>query len=146
MSKIFTMGTNGKSPRQFFKLLKDNDIDVLVDIRLNNKSQLAGFAKGGNDYLGYFLNDLFGIKYMHDTIFAPTDEILNAYHENHDWNKYVEKFSKLIEKRDFKKHFLEKYSQYQNICFMCSEETAEKCHRRLVAEAVCESKKEIVHL
>ena len=146
MTKIFTIGTNGKSPRKFFKLLKDNNIDVLIDIRLNNKSQLAGFAKGGDDYLGYFLNDLFDIKYIYDPQFAPTDEILDNYHKDHDWEKYVLKFNKLINERNFKKYFDEKYLRYKNVCFLCAEETADKCHRRLVAEAVALDKGDIIHL
>ena len=146
MTKIFTIGTNGKSPRQFFKLLKDNNIDLLIDVRLNNKSQLAGFAKGGDDYLGYFLNDLFDIKYIHDPLFAPTDEILDDYHKDHDWDKYVVRFAKVIKDREFKKHFEKYYSKYKNVCLLCAEETAEKCHRRLVAEAVANDVKEIKHL
>lgn len=146
MTKVFTIGANGKSPRKFFKLLKDNNIDLLIDVRLNNKSQLAGFAKGGDDYLGYFLKDLFGIDYIHDPVFAPTDEILDNYHKDHDWNKYVVKFNKLIVERDFKKHFEKKYSRYHNVCLLCAEETPEQCHRRLVAEAVAGDKKDIVHL
>ncbi len=146
MSRIYTIGTNGKSPRKFFHILKDNNIDLLIDVRLNNKSQLAGFAKGGDDYLGYFLNDLFGIKYIHDPLFAPTDEILDNYHQDHDWNKYVVKFNKLIKERHFKEHFDKEYSQYKNICFLCAEETADQCHRRLVAEAIADNIKDIKHL
>lgn len=146
MTKIYTIGTNGKSPREFFKLLKDNDIDLLLDIRLNNKSQLAGFAKGGDDYLGYFLNDLFGIKYIHDTLFSPTDEILDAYHKDHDWDKYVIGFDKLIKNRKMKEHFDKTYSKYNNVCLLCAEETPEKCHRRLVAEVISNDKRSIKHL
>lgn len=145
MTKIFTIGTNGKSPRDFFKLLKNNSIDLVVDIRLNNKSQLAGFAKGGDDYLGYFLNDLFGIKYIYDPYFAPTDDILENYHKDHDWDKYVVEFSSIIEKRNFKYYFNNKYSTFNKICFLCAEETPEKCHRRLVAESITK-KENIIHL
>ena len=146
MINIFTIGTNGKSPRQFFKLLKDNNIDLLIDIRLNNKSQLAGFAKGGDDYLGYFLNDLFNINYIYDPYFAPTDEILDNYHKDRDWNKYVLKFNQLINERNFKDYFYKKYSSYNNVCLLCAEETPEQCHRRLVAEAIVDNKENIKHL
>lgn len=146
MTNIFTIGTNGKSPRQFFKLLKEHNVDLLLDIRLNNKSQLAGFAKGGDDYLGYFLKDLFNIEYIHDPVFAPTDEILDNYHKDHDWEKYVIRFNKLINERNFKEYFSKKYSKYKNVCFLCAEETPEKCHRRLVAEAIADNKKDIIHL
>ena len=92
------------------------------------------------------MNDLFGIKYIHDPVFAPTDEILDDYHRDHDWDKYVERFNKVIKERKFKDRFDKEYSQYKNVCLLCAEETAEKCHRRLVAEAVADNKKEIVHL
>lgn len=146
MTKIYTIGTNGKSPRQFFKLLKENGIDLLIDVRLNNKSQLAGFAKGGEDYLGYFLNDLFGIEYIHDPVFSPTDEILDGYHKDHNWDKYVVKFNKLIKERKFREYFNKKYSKYKKVCLLCAEETADKCHRRLVAEAISDDRRSIVHL
>ena len=145
MTKIYTVGTNGKSPREFFKLLKDNGVELVVDIRLNNKSQLAGFSKGGDNYLGYFLNDLFGIKYIYDPYFAPTSEILDDYHKDHDWNKYVAEFSRVIKSRNFKNHFDDKYSHFNNVCFLCAEETPEKCHRRLVAESIT-NKENITHL
>ena len=146
MINVFTIGTNGKSPRVFFKLLKDNNVDLLIDIRLNNKSQLAGFAKGGDDYLGYFLTDLFDIKYVYDPLFAPTDEILDSYHKDKDWDKYVSAFNKLIVERQFKKHFLSNYSSFKNICFLCAEETPKQCHRRLVAEAIADEPEKITHL
>ena len=77
MTKIYTIGSNGKNPKQFFSLLKENNIEVVIDIRLNNKSQLSGFAKGGEEYLGYLLNNLLGIEYIHDPFFSPTQEILD---------------------------------------------------------------------
>lgn len=146
MSNIFTIGANGKSPRKFFKLLKDNNINLLIDIRLNNKSQLAGFAKGGDDFLGYFLKDLLGINYIYDPYFAPTKETLDDYHEDNNWDRYVFRFNKTIKERDFKNYFNSRYSKYENVCLLCAEETPEKCHRRLVAESIVDDIKEIKHL
>ena len=174
MTKIFTFGTNGKSPKNFFEILTKNKIDLLLDIRLNNKSQLAGFAKGGDEYLGYLLNKITGIKYIYDPYFAPTDEILDKYRKdkNHiliedkeynssdiekaldkldkyrkdkNWNNYVNGFNKIIETRNFKKYFQNKYNKYSNVCLLCAEETPEQCHRRLVAESII-NKKDINHL
>jgi uncharacterized protein (DUF488 family) len=146
MTKIFTIGVNKKSPIKFFELLQNNNIDLVIDIRLNNKSQLAGFAKGGDDYLGYLLKEICGINYIHDTVYSPTDEILDNYHRDNNWNKYVNKFNTLIIERNFKKHFDNNYSKYNNVCFLCAEETAEQCHRRLVAESITTNKEEIIHL
>lgn len=145
MTKIYTIGANGKTPKKFFQLLKENGIDLLIDVRLNNKSQLAGFAKGGDDYLGYLLS-LFDIKYIHEPLFAPTDEILDSYHKDHDWPKYVNSFKKIINDRKMKNIFDTKYSKYQKVCLLCAEERPEQCHRRLVAEAVAKDKGAIVHL
>ena len=77
MIKLFTIGTNEKSARHFFELLKQNEVELLLDIRLNNTSQLAGFTKGGDDYLGYLLKKVANIKYIHDIRLAPTKELLD---------------------------------------------------------------------
>ena len=136
MTEVYTIGSNGKSPKEFFEKLKAAGIELVIDVRLNNKSQLSGYAKGGNDFLGYLLREVAGIKYIHDPYFAPTDEILDTYHKNHDWNLYVSKFNQVIASRDFKSHFEKKYSQYPKVCLLCVESTPDQCHRRLVAEAV----------
>lgn len=145
MIRIFTIGTNGKSAKEFFETLRNNSIDVLIDIRLNNKSQLAGFAKGGEEYLGYFLDKICNIEYIHDSYLAPTEEILNKYHKDNNWSDYVEKFNLLIKQRNIREYFLKTYGSHKNICLLCAEKTAEQCHRRLIAEAICE-KEEIFHL
>ncbi len=142
-TKIYTIGSNGKTPKQFFKLLKENKIDLLLDIRLNNKSQLSGFAKGGDDFLGYLVNEILKIDYKHDPYFAPTEEILDRYHKDSDWDSYVYSFNKIIKQRNFKEYFDKKYSSFERVCFLCVESTPEQCHRRLVAESI---DKEVVHL
>lgn len=145
MTEVYTIGSNGKTPREFFEKLKAAGIELVIDVRLNNKSQLAGYAKGGKDFLGYLLEKTVGIKYVHDPFFAPTDEILDGYHKDRDWGKYVAKFAKLIASRGFKSHFEEKYSGFKKVCLLCVEPTPEQCHRRLVAEAVA-SPEHIHHL
>ena len=146
MTKIFTIGSSGKTCEYFFDLLKKNKIDLLIDIRLNNKSQLLGFTKGGDDYLGYLLKELLNIKYVHDVYLAPTDEILNTYHKDGDWKEYVSSFDDLIKKRDIVKHFNDLYGEYSNVCLLCTEELPDKCHRRLVAENIATDKDTIIHL
>jgi len=143
---IFTIGFTQKTAKEFFELLKKNKIELLVDVRLNNQSQLAGFTKGQD--LSYFLKEIVGCEYSHDLILAPTKELLNDYKKGTvTWDRYVEVFSKLIESRKMAENFEKKYSAYSNVVLLCSEPKADKCHRRLVAEAV--SKKygyEIKHL
>ncbi|MCI8809321.1 MAG: DUF488 domain-containing protein [Oscillibacter sp.] len=132
---IFTIGFTKKNAKQFFELLKANQIDLLVDIRLNNKSQLAGFTKG--DDLPYFLSEICHCAYRHCEEFAPTKEILDGYKKKQiTWEGYVEGYTELMEKRGRHRDFAKRFSAYQNVCLLCSEPTPEKCHRRLLAEMI----------
>jgi len=93
---IYTIGFTKKSARIFFTLLKENKINTVVDIRLNNKSQLAGFSKGED--LRYFLNEICSIEYKHDPDLAPSKEILSSYKDKKiSWQQYEEQFGDLLE-------------------------------------------------
>lgn len=136
---IYTMGFTQKSAEQFFRKISENGIDLLVDIRLNNKSQLAGFAKGAD--LSYFLKEICGCGYSHEVAFAPTKDLLDRYKKGKtSWEQYVEEYNRLIETRKMTEKFESKYSGYKNILLLCSEPTPMQCHRRLLAEAVCKEK------
>ena len=145
---IYTIGFTQKSAEQFFELIKKNRIELLVDVRLNNKSQLAGFSKGTD--LAYFLKEICATKYIHCDEFAPTKELLSNYQKGSvSWNEYVEVFDTIMEKRGVYKKFLSRFKDYKKVCLLCSEPTAEKCHRRLVAEkiqAFSPDQVEVVHL
>ena len=139
---LYTIGFTKKTARQFFDVLKEKNIDLLLDVRLNNKSQLAGFTK--SDDLPYFLETICGAAYIHAVEYAPTKEILDDYkNKTIQWNDYEKKYFALIQSREYDNqicsNFIEKYAKYQNIVLLCSETTAERCHRRLAAEAVCEA-------
>ena len=95
---LYTIGFTKKSARAFFELLKKIEIELLLDIRLNNKSQLAGFTKG--DDLCYFLSEICNCKYRHCLEYAPTKDILDGYKKkNISWNEYEEMYTNLILKR-----------------------------------------------
>jgi uncharacterized protein (DUF488 family) len=131
MIRLLTIGFTQKTAKQFFELLKKNNVRKLVDIRINNSSQLAGFAKGKD--LEYFAKELCGITYEHNIDFAPTKELLSNYRkENIDWAEYQKIFKQLIEKRKIASKY--DLKDYDNACFLCSESTPEHCHRRLVVE------------
>lgn len=132
---IYTMGFTQKSAEQFFELIKKNGIELLVDVRLNNKSQLAGFTKGTD--LAYFLKEICGTKYIHCEEFAPTKELLSDYQKGKaSWEDYVTVFDEIMERRGAYKKFLTRFGQFSKVCLLCSEPTPEQCHRRLVAEKV----------
>ncbi len=143
---IYTMGFTQKSAETFFELIKKNGIELLVDVRLNNQSQLAGFTKGRD--LEYFLKKIADCAYAHDPVFAPTKVLLDDYKKGKvSWAGYEEVFGKLIKSRDMAGHFLKEYGRYERVLLLCSEPTPEMCHRRLVAEAVSVSAGcKVVHL
>ena len=134
--KIFTIGFTKKDAKTFFESLRANEIDLLLDIRLNNVSQLAGFAKGKD--LAYFVSEILKIDYIHDLIFAPTKELLDNYRDKKiDWALYEKVFLDLLDNRGVDEHFSNTYlKKYKNVCLLCSEPNANKCHRRLVAEYI----------
>ena len=144
--KIYTMGFTQKSAEVFFEKIKKNNIEILIDIRLNNQSQLAGFAKGKD--LVYFLDRLCQCDYRHELKFAPDKELLDDYKKGRiDWDGYVPRFQKLIDNRSMVKLFQSRYSDYNSVLLLCSEPTPEQCHRRLLAEAIAkETGDEIIHL
>ena len=128
---IFTIGFAKKSAREFFAKLQNAGIKRIVDVRLNNVSQLAGFTK--RDDLEYFLEVIAAIKYVHYPQLAPTKEILDGYKKKTiSWPEYEKRFSKLMVERQIEN--LVTPIQLDYSCLLCSEPTADKCHRRLVAE------------
>ena len=125
---LYTIGFTQKSAQQFFELIKSNNIDMLVDIRLNNKSQLAGFTKGAD--LRYFLEEICNCKYQHCIEYAPTKDILDNYKKKViSWDEYVRQYIPLMQKRHVVQKFVERFSKY-------SEATPEYCHRRLLSEMI----------
>lgn len=143
--RLYTIGFTKKSASIFFEILKNKRVITLIDIRLNNKSQLAGFTK--EEDLKYFLEKIAAIKYVHVPAFVPSEEILNGYREKKlSWPDYEKAYISLIESRDVLKGF--DISLFDDGCLLCSEPTPEKCHRRLLAEYISRKMPniEIIHL
>ena len=139
---LFSIGFAQKPAERFFTLLSDNHIELLIDIRLNNKSQLAGFTKG--DDLRYFLGKICGCAYKHCNEFAPTSEILSAYRKKEiEWEEYEKLYIALMNERGDYFSFCKNYSQYQKIAMLCSEPTANMCHRRLLSDLIQETSSDI---
>lgn len=143
--KIYTIGFTQKSAQEFFNTLKRNNIEQIVDIRLNNTSQLAGFTK--KDNLEYFLRELCGIDYYHLEFLAPTKETRDKYAKSKNWDIYTREYIELLESRNALDK-LEKSFFERRTCFLCSEASPEHCHRRLLAEYLKEhwGDIEVVHL
>lgn len=138
--KLFTIGFKRRSAENFFKTLKSAGVEKLIDVRRKNASQLAGFTKG-ND-LRYFLQECFSIAYEHIPEFGPSEELLKEYQnrlgkkkkDDSAWSYYVEKFSDEVLSQTIIERFQKATTSYESVCLLCSEETSERCHRRLLAE------------
>ncbi|WP_409076063.1 DUF488 family protein (plasmid) [Pantoea sp. C3] len=129
--KVFSIGFTEKPAEKFFNLIKSQpDLRTLVDVRLNNVSQLAGFAKK-ND-LKYFLKELCNVDYVHMPDLAPTKEMLDPYKKgNVSWEVYEGNFLNLMAKRNIER--IDKLV-IEDSCLLCSEHKPHHCHRRLVIE------------
>jgi uncharacterized protein (DUF488 family) len=129
--KIFTIGFTKKSAETFFTRLINAGVRRLVDVRLNNVSQLAGFTK--RDDLRYFTRAICNIEYVHLPDLAPTKDILDTYKKHKgEWTSYEEKFLNLMRIRRIEEKTSPK--MLDGACLLCSEEKPHHCHRRLVAE------------
>ena len=146
MITLYTIGFTKKSAEHFFNLLRDNNVKQLVDVRISNNSQLAGFAKGKD--LEFFVNEICHIPYKHITDFAPSKELLDQWHKQEvSWDEYQNIYTGMLKERNI----LRKYGVkcFDGSCFLCSEDTPEQCHRRLLAEYMENNSKEqvkIIHL
>ncbi len=145
--KIYTIGFTQKSAETFFELLRQHNVRRLIDIRLKPNGQLAGFAKQSD--LPYFLNKLVdGCQYIYMPELAPTEEILQEYRKSRDWQRYAQRFERLMDERRIPDALNKEAFEKELSCLLCSEPTAEKCHRRLVAERLAArwGNVEVVHL
>ena len=140
--QLFTIGFTQKSAEQFFGLLAAHGVNVLVDIRLHPDSQLSGFAKGRD--LPYFLRTLINCDYVYQELMCPTEELLKQYRSDSDWARYEAIFNALLTERDLIKHLDRGWWESHRACLLCSEHTAEHCHRRLVLEYLAEKWSDLV--
>ncbi len=144
--EIYTVGFTKKTAAQFFGSLRQANIKRLVDVRLNNSSQLAGFAK--KDDLPFFLEEICHIEYQHEPLLAPTQDMLDAYKKQKgSWLDYQQRFLALMRNRRVEERINPKLFQTPTV-LLCSETTAEHCHRRLVLEYLQEKwgNLEIMHI
>lgn len=143
--KLFTIGFTKKNAPTFFGLLIENNIKVVIDVRLNNESQLAGFTKKQD--LSYFLKQIGNIDYIHMPIVAPKEITLKRYRKKEIiWSDYEREYLETLNERQVINYFDETILNYS--CLLCSEPTPNNCHRRLLAEYLKEQLKsiDVIHL
>ncbi|MGH9364840.1 MAG: DUF488 family protein [Thermoanaerobaculia bacterium] len=143
---VYTIGFTKKSAPEFFGALKRAGVKRLLDVRLSNSSQLAGFTK--KEDLAYFLQEILGADYKHEPLLAPTRELLDRYKKQRgSWHEYEVAFLELMKQRGIESR-LDRSLFDRPTVLLCSEATAERCHRRLVLEHLRDhwGDLEIVHL
>ena len=143
--KVSTIGFTRKSAQRFFELLRQSGAARIVDVRLHNRSQLAGFAK--KDDLAWLARELCGVDYVHVPSLAPTKQLLSDYRQKQiGWAAYETRFLELMKERRIEVTLSREV--VDNGCLLCSEDQPHRCHRRLVAEYLEEhwGGLEIVHL
>jgi len=129
--EVYSVGFTKKSAEEFFELLKRHGVRRLIDVRLNNSSQLAGFTK--RDDLAYFLGQLCDADYLHEPLLAPTQELLDRYKKGGGkWADYERDFLELMRQRRIESEINPQL--LEDAVLLCSEPTADHCHRRLVLE------------
>ena len=130
--EVYSIGFTKKSATQFFGALRQAGIRRLLDVRLNNSSQLAGFSK--REDLPFFLREICGADYRHEPLLAPTQELLDGYRkEKWGWPDYERRFLTLMADRQIEQALDRELFSVPTV-LLCSEPTAERCHRRLVLE------------
>ncbi len=145
MATLFTIGFTQKTAEEFFSRLKRAEVRRILDIRLNNSSQLAGFAKQKD--LEYFLKEIGGIHYLHVPLLCPTAGIMDAYKKHEiTWQEFEPRFTGLMAER----HAEEMLSMelLDHGCLLCSEDKPDRCHRRIAAQYLSQKfgGLEVVHL
>lgn len=131
MSVIYTIGFTKKTAEKFFNSLIQHKVRKVIDTRINNESQLAGFAK--NKDLKYFLKQIGNIEYNHEVKYAPTKELLDKYRKKDiSWGDYTKEYLAIIEERRITDNL--SVEDIDGCCMLCSEDKPDKCHRRLLTE------------
>ncbi len=129
--RVFTIGFTQTTAKSFFERLQAAGVRQVVDVRLHNTSQLAGFAK--SDDLAFFLERIGGIGYRHEPLLAPTDEILKGYRKGETaWDRYEAQFRQLMQERRIETRL--DRAQLDGACLLCSEAEPHHCHRRVVCD------------
>jgi uncharacterized protein (DUF488 family) len=133
MNRIYTIGHNKKNLRKFIELLRQAKVTKVIDVRLNNTSQLVGFAK--KEDLSFIL-ELVGVEYEHVPQLAPTEELRKKFKQDKNWDEYKDAYLRLLNERDALTLLEQSSGAKQVLCLLCSEDKPDRCHRRLLAEYI----------
>jgi uncharacterized protein (DUF488 family) len=145
--EVFTIGLSGRSAESFFGALREGEVKRVLDVRLHNTSNLAGYGKAA--HLPYFLRELCGAEYQHEPLLAPTPELFDGLKKSRtlSWEEYERCIRRLMTERRIEER-LDPGAFAVRTALLCACADAERCHRRIVAEhlAAAWGGLEVVHL
>lgn len=135
MQHIFLLSAYEITASAFFQKLKQERTDLVLDIRLNNTSQLCGFTKEKD--LSFFVSQLTGAAYIHDLDFAPTKQLLDGYIKEHlPWNEYATAYLKLLNQRHGERLWEERYKKYGSVCLLGTETKKRRSHNEVLLDVL----------
>jgi uncharacterized protein (DUF488 family) len=141
MPTLFTIGTTKKSLRRFIELLRREEVEIVIDTRRSNTSQLAGFSK--KEDLEFLLTEGFRIGYEHQPELAPSAPLLADFQKDRDWERYRAGFLDEMATREMRAVLRSLLDRFDRPCLLCACDTADTCHRRLLVEAMQEERPDL---
>ena len=133
MQKLYTLSAYETTARTFFDRLTAENTSLVLDVRLNTASQLCGFTKDKD--LAFFIPKLCGAAYVHDTMFAPAKEILDAYiHNRSSWQDYSDAYGYLMEQRNAWQSYQKKYAGFSCVCLLGTATRKRRSHSEILYE------------
>lgn len=146
MPTLYTIGLQRRPLSDLISTLRSHGVDAVIDVRLHNTSQLAGYSK--REDFAFLLREGFGIAYEHHPELSPSEEVLYAYRHGGDWETFFASVGALLAERHAETVGAEVLARYKAPCLLCAEHNPNHCHRKVVAEywAAHLPDVEIVHL
>lgn len=129
---IYTIGYEGIDIDAFMSLLREHDIEMVVDVRELPLSRKPGFSKKA---LADMLN-LGGLEYVHLPDLGCPKPIRDRYRADGNWKRYKERFLKYLDTQDEALAELASMAAGSNCALLCFEADYNYCHRSMVADAV----------
>jgi hypothetical protein len=126
----YTIGYEGRELDQFLKLLSDEKVEVLVDVRKDAYSkQNTDFCEGPLSRVAADVK----IKYVHlpelGVDYAQRQELKSS----RDYDSYFKRYSEYLDGNPYFVSFLADLSKNSIICLMCYEKDFKRCHRSILA-------------
>ena len=130
MPSVFSLGYEKRTIEEMIALLKDNKIQLVVDIREKAISRKKGFSKNT-------LKDTLqkeGIDYLHIPQLGSPSDIRKELKKNWDYQTFFEKYERHILK--FEKHIdkIKELAISKNTAILCFERKSNACHRSIVTK------------